>query len=459
MGLQHNIGLGGAAVVAMYKLGFPQQFRPYPAGKPNPAVAALSVSELSGRAAPAPAPQPSPTSSSGFSSDSVFAMLAKELPNHPDVVKRVNGVYCFNITGGPGGASKQWTVDLKNGSGAVKEGKPDKADCTVTIADADYVNLIAGKANGQQLFMSGKLKISGNMGLAMKLSELSKLNGPKAAGASGGAFNSDSVFAMLAKELPNHPDVVKRVNGVYCFNITGGPGGASKQWTVDLKNGSGAVKEGKPDKADCTVTIADADYVNLIAGKANGQQLFMSGKLKISGNMGLAMKLSELSKLNGPKAAGASGGAFNSDSVFAMLAKELPNHPDVVKRVNGVYCFNITGGPGGASKQWTVDLKNGSGAVRSTVHCLDAPPGPPVMLKQYTPFTRFTTSGWLGSSLANMAKTESELKAPPLAPAALGPFNLLSSDSFMASPMLPEIFSLPLMNSCWPLALPAIRFT
>merc|ERR1712232_639436 len=159
------------------------------------------------------------------------------------------------------------------------------------------MSIITGKANGQQLFMGGKLKISGNMALAMKLGELSKLrgSGPSAAGASGGSFQSDAVFAELGSQVGQHPEVLKKINGVYCFNITGGPGGATKAWTVDLKNAPGAVKEGKPAKADCTITVADSDYVDLITGKANGQQLFMGGKLKISGNMAMAMKLSQLS--------------------------------------------------------------------------------------------------------------------------------------------------------------------
>jgi sterol carrier protein 2 len=38
LALQHNIGLGGAVVVAMYRLGFPDKFKPHPSGKPNPAI-------------------------------------------------------------------------------------------------------------------------------------------------------------------------------------------------------------------------------------------------------------------------------------------------------------------------------------------------------------------------------------------------------------------------------------
>jgi len=81
---------------------------------------------------------------------------------------------------------------------------------------------------------------------------------------------------------------------VYCFRING-PNNTTKVWTVDVKNAPGGVSEGEQGKPDCTVTVSDEDYVNLITGKANGQQLFMGGKLKISGNMAMAMKLSQLS--------------------------------------------------------------------------------------------------------------------------------------------------------------------
>merc|ERR1712185_673857 len=59
---------------------------------------------------------------------------------------------------------------------------------------------------------------------------------------------------------------------------------------IDLKNGTGAVKWGE-DKADVTITLADADFVAMAEGKLDGMQAFMSGKLKIKGNMMLAQKL------------------------------------------------------------------------------------------------------------------------------------------------------------------------
>lgn len=47
-------------------------------------------------------------------------------------------------------------------------------------------------------------------------------------------------------------------------------------------------------QADCTITISDADMVALATGKLKGMQAFMSGKMKIKGNMGLAQKFEAL---------------------------------------------------------------------------------------------------------------------------------------------------------------------
>jgi putative sterol carrier protein len=47
--------------------------------------------------------------------------------------------------------------------------------------------------------------------------------------------------------------------------------------------------------ADCTVTISDEDFQKLIENpQANGLQLFFAGKLKMTGNPTLAMKLQKL---------------------------------------------------------------------------------------------------------------------------------------------------------------------
>jgi putative sterol carrier protein len=40
--------------------------------------------------------------------------------------------------------------------------------------------------------------------------------------------------------------------------------------------------------------MASPDWLDMIGGKLNGQMAFMSGKLKLKGDMGLAMKLGSM---------------------------------------------------------------------------------------------------------------------------------------------------------------------
>ncbi|KAJ3346731.1 hypothetical protein GGF32_007375 [Allomyces javanicus] len=91
-------------------------------------------------------------------------------------------------------------------------------------------------------------------------------------------------------------ETVKKAKAVFQFNIKAG--GAQHTFTLDLKNASGDVYQGacKTGKADATITIADQDFVSLASGKANGQKLFMAGKLKIAGQMMLATKLDGILK-------------------------------------------------------------------------------------------------------------------------------------------------------------------
>jgi len=242
---------------------------------------------------------------SGLTPQFVFDEIAKGIASDPSVVSKVGGVFHFKVGG------KSWTVDLKNGKGSVSNSAPQTADCTITSGEEDFINLMLGKANGQTLFMSGKLKLQGNMALAMKLDKIPKVSKDAAAAAASspatgaapaaaapapsagaGGYKAAVVFDELTKRIAANPDLVKAIGGVYQFDVTSA--GKTKSWTVDLKNGKGSVSEGPAPKADCTLSTSDDDFVGMMTGKLNSQQLFMQGKLKMKGNMGLAMKLNKL---------------------------------------------------------------------------------------------------------------------------------------------------------------------
>lgn len=95
----------------------------------------------------------------------------------------------------------------------------------------------------------------------------------------------------IPTKLQAKPDVVTRIAAVYQFNISG-PGGGT--WGVDCTAPGGKVVEGAPSSPKCTVAATEQDFLNIVNGKLNPQMAFMSGKLKIQGDMGLAMKLQQI---------------------------------------------------------------------------------------------------------------------------------------------------------------------
>lgn len=88
-------------------------------------------------------------------------------------------------------------------------------------------------------------------------------------------------------------NVAKGVNATIQFNLEGGDGG---QWFVTIKDGSARVSRGSAPSANMTMSMNAQDYVDMNVGKLNPQLAFMSGKLKLSGDMGLAMKMQTLFK-------------------------------------------------------------------------------------------------------------------------------------------------------------------
>ena len=95
----------------------------------------------------------------------------------------------------------------------------------------------------------------------------------------------------IAGKLQANPDLASSVNASYVFDLTGEDGG---QWTLDLTKPGGEVKQGAIEDANLTVTMSASDFVKLVEGSLNPQMAFMSGKLKIKGDMPLALKLQQI---------------------------------------------------------------------------------------------------------------------------------------------------------------------
>jgi putative sterol carrier protein len=84
------------------------------------------------------------------------------------------------------------------------------------------------------------------------------------------------------------PSKTAGVSNSYLFDIEG-----QGQWKVDVRDGNVSVTEGGGE-ADVTITTSGENFDKIVAGELNPTTAYMSGKLKIKGDMGAAMKLQKL---------------------------------------------------------------------------------------------------------------------------------------------------------------------
>jgi putative sterol carrier protein len=100
---------------------------------------------------------------------------------------------------------------------------------------------------------------------------------------------ADAVKDFFAN-LESQADATKTagMSNSYVFDIDG-----AGQWKVDVDDGKVTVTEGGGD-ADVTISTSQETFEKIVAGDVNPTSAYMTGKLKIKGDMGAAMKLQKL---------------------------------------------------------------------------------------------------------------------------------------------------------------------
>lgn len=84
------------------------------------------------------------------------------------------------------------------------------------------------------------------------------------------------------------PERIEGMSNTYAFDIEG-----AGAWTVAIADGAITVTDGVGD-ADCTISAGEESFAKIVAGEQNPTTAYMTGKLKIKGDMGAAMKLQKL---------------------------------------------------------------------------------------------------------------------------------------------------------------------
>lgn len=104
--------------------------------------------------------------------------------------------------------------------------------------------------------------------------------------------NVKEVFTKMPESF--NANAAKGLDAVFQFDVTGEGGG---NWNVTVKGGTCQVQEGKAGSPTVTLTLSGETWLAMVNKQTNGMQAFMSGKLKLTGDMMLAQRIPDLFSL------------------------------------------------------------------------------------------------------------------------------------------------------------------
>ncbi len=91
--------------------------------------------------------------------------------------------------------------------------------------------------------------------------------------------------------LPSRADTskIEGMSNSYGFDFEG-----AGQWSFKVADCSVTVLDGLEEGVDCTISASQEVFEKIVAGEQNPTSAYMTGKLKLKGDMGAAMKLQKL---------------------------------------------------------------------------------------------------------------------------------------------------------------------
>jgi (3R)-3-hydroxyacyl-CoA dehydrogenase / 3a,7a,12a-trihydroxy-5b-cholest-24-enoyl-CoA hydratase / enoyl-CoA hydratase 2 len=231
-----------------------------------------------------------------------FNAIGSYLAVHPELVRSVGNLYQFRLKS----PDSAWVLDLKTAGGSVRAGTVEKPDCTLDLSDADWLDMVSGKADPMKLFQGGKLKISGNVMASQKLDFLKKIDRKEFESASGGApvasgplaqasaaieLKAPKIIAALKDRLARNAGLATEVDAVIAFQVKDGP-----SFTANLTSATPTVSEGVDAAATTTITLTD-DALGELAKTGAVQGLYQHGGLRVDGSLKPLHRLGFLKQL------------------------------------------------------------------------------------------------------------------------------------------------------------------
>jgi putative sterol carrier protein len=101
----------------------------------------------------------------------------------------------------------------------------------------------------------------------------------------------DIIEVKIAKRLEERVADAKEIGAVIAIELTGEGAG---RWVIDCTKEPAIVKQDTSTVAQMTIIMEGPDLIKMVEGEISPQMAFLTGKVKVDGNLGLAIKLGQL---------------------------------------------------------------------------------------------------------------------------------------------------------------------
>ena len=102
----------------------------------------------------------------------------------------------------------------------------------------------------------------------------------------------DAIFSRFPTLF--RADRAGATNAVIHWNITDRPDGGADTYELVIANGTCVLSESAEQDPKLTVTVGPVDFLKVVSGNGNPMMMFMTGKLKAKGDLGLAANIANL---------------------------------------------------------------------------------------------------------------------------------------------------------------------
>jgi putative sterol carrier protein len=110
----------------------------------------------------------------------------------------------------------------------------------------------------------------------------------------------DEIFKRMAEHA--EPSQIDGVDAVVHFKITDAPGGGENVYEAVIRGGEVKVNEEPTERPKVTITTGPVSFLKLVTGQQSGPVMFMTGKLKLEGDVLFASRMTSFFRI--PTASG-----------------------------------------------------------------------------------------------------------------------------------------------------------